>query len=265
MKGILAILMAGMMVLAMIAPAMGGDASTGATVGDVASTYVCNGTSITTQPNPTTSSSGTVTYNLVVSDDNGGDTVPNATWTAEVDFDGDGTPQSDSLTAGAADGLQKTCTGTGTVPANTAAGTYTVIFKLGSVVVCTTTDTVTVDEVLSISVANMDFGAVNPGDMDKAGNHTVTNTGNVNVTFVDAAPTKYDNNATSDGITWANMNGSGSADGETIADSQLTTDWAPATEIAVSGNADVNFELDVPTGLKAGSYTGSTTFTPTKA
>ena len=38
-----------------------------------------------------------------------------------------------------------------------------------------------------------------------------------------------------------------------------------ATEIAVSGSADVNFELDVPLGLKAGSYAGSTTFTATKA
>jgi uncharacterized protein YhdP len=92
----------------------------------------------------------------------------------------------------------------------------------------------------------------------------VTNTGNVKVKFVDEAPTGYDNNAT-DGIIWDNMAGSGTAAGESIVDTQLTTNWAATTEIAVSGNANVNFELDVPLGLKAGPYAGSTTFTATKA
>lgn len=256
MKGILAILIAGILAVAMVAPAMGTDTS--ATVNDAASTYNCAGTSITTQPVPGVSN-GTINYDLVVSDDNGGDTIPDSTWTAEVNFGG-GT-QTDSLTAGGASGLTKTCTGTGNVPMNTAAGDYTVTFKLGTTTVCTTT--VTVGEVLSISVTNMSFGAVNPGSPTNSGTHVVTNTGNVNVTFVDADGLGYDDD--DDGIIWDNMVGSGTATGETIADTQLTTDWLVATEILVGGNADVDFNLNVPTGLKAGDYTGSTTFTPAKA
>ena len=257
MKGILAILIAGIMVAAMIAPAMGTD--TGANVNDVASTYDCSATAITAQPVPG-SSAGEVNYSMTVTDNNGGDTVPNGVWTAVVDF-GEGA-QNTTLTAEAASGLTRTIIGTDSVPANTTAGDYTVTFKLDGTQVCT--KVVTVGEVLAISVTSMNFGGVNPGDNNKAGKHVVTNTGNVNVKFVDEAPAGYDNNAT-DGITWDNMAGSGTAAGESIADTQLTTTWTAATEIAVSGSADVNFELDVPLGLKAGSYAGSTTFTATKA
>ncbi|CAD6492619.1 MAG: hypothetical protein EMLJLAPB_00330 [Candidatus Argoarchaeum ethanivorans] len=259
MKGILAILMVGIMVLAMITPAMSTDTS--ATVTDATSTYDCTATDITTQPDPVTPADGTVSYNLVVSDDNGDDTIPAGTWKAEVNF-GAGL-QTTTLTADAVNGdLQRTCTGTDSVPANTASGNYVVTFRLdaGSSI-CT--KTVNVGEVMSISVMDMSFGAVNPGELDKPGKHVVTNTGNVKVKFVDTTPLGYD--TTGDGITWENMAGSGTAAGETIADSQLTTNWAAATEIAVGGNADANFELDVPTGLKAGPYGGSTTFTPTKA
>ena len=264
MKGILAILMAGIMVLTMIAPAMSDTATTGANVGEVASTYACGTTYIATQPDPITPSVGTVSYNLVVSDDNGGDTIPDGTWTAEVDF-GSGT-QTDSLTAGDASGLERTCTGTGTVPANTAAGDYTVTFKLNTTTVCSTTVTVT-----SVSAYEIDFnvtayGSVNPGasstvsgdtTMDTpigANPPTIKNKGNVamdvQMSIADGSnpETLFESN------TVATV---GTTGPQTLTTTAATFD----VDIAVGGTANIDTTLSVPIGIQAGSYSGTLTVT----
>ena len=251
MKGILAILMAGIMVLAMIAPAM--STETSATVTDATSTYDCTATDISTQPNPTSETAGTVSYSMTVTDNNGGDTVPAGTWTAEVDF-GDGT-QTDSLTAGTPDGLTRPITGTGSVPANTPAGNYVVTFKLNGTQVCQ--DTVTVNEVLSVSAAAMTYPDVNPG-ASTSSNHALNNTGNVPIYFSEKTTPGYDND-TEDGIIWNPMTGP-----ETIADTQISTTWTEGDQIAINGNANAGFTLSVPAGTATGGYTGSTTFTPSK-
>ncbi|MGP8331554.1 MAG: hypothetical protein ACT6FB_04345 [Methanosarcinaceae archaeon] len=261
MKGILAILMASVMVAAMIAPAMGDIASTDANVSDLESSYDCSETSISNQPDPVTPSAGTVNYNLVVSDDNGGDTIPDDTWTAEVDF-GDGT-QNDTLTLGAANGLQRTCTGTGSIPVNTAAGTYTVTFKLDTTTVCTTTVTVTSVAAYVIDFNTVTYGSINPGasstvsgddTMGTNNSPTIENKGNivmdVNISISDGSNPEilFESN------TQATVGGVGP---------QILTTTATTfdVDIVVGGKAKIDTTLSVPTGIKAGIYSGTITVT----
>lgn len=262
MKGILAILMASIMVAAMIAPAMGDTASTDATVSDVVSSYDCGATSITEQPDPVTPSVGTVSYNLVVSDDNGGDTIPNGngTWMAEVDF-GSGI-QNDTLIIGAADDLQRTCTGTGSIPVNTPAGTYTVTFKLDTTTVCTT-----IVEVTSVAAYTIDFDAVTYGDINPGASSTISgdiimstnnsptikNTGNiamdVNISIADGNPDKLFESNTAAKV--------GAIGPQTLTTTAAMFD----VDIAVGETAKIDIILSVPTGTKAGSYHGMITVT----
>lgn len=262
MKGILAIFIAGIMIATMIAPAMSDTASTVATVGDVDSSYDYNGTSITTQPDPIASSAGTVSYDLVVSDDNGDDTIPDATWTAEVDFNG--TPQSDLLTADTVNGdLQRTCTGSGAVPADTPAGTYTVTFKLGTTTVCSTTVIVT-----SVSAYAIDFSSVTYGDINPGASSTVE--GDTTMSTVDAPTIENKGNVAMD----VNMSIADGSNPETLFESNTaatvgttgpqTLATTPVTfdvDIVVGGTAKIDSTLSVPTGIQAGGYSGTLTVT----
>jgi hypothetical protein len=265
MKRILSILMAGIMVAAMVVPAMSDTAGTGADVNDVASSYDCSGTSITTQPDPATPSAGTVTYNLVVTDDNGGDTIPSGTWTAEVDFGG-GT-QSDSLIAGTASGLQRTCTGTGSIPTDTAPGDYTVTFKLDGTDVCSTTVTVTSVTAYLIDFNAVAYGSVNPGASSTVNGDTTMNTpvstnpptienkGNVamdvEMSIVDAGGNPE---TLFEGNTAAIV---GSSASQTLTTTTATFD----VNIVVGGTAKIDSTLTVPIGIQASSYSGTLTVT----
>ena len=245
--------MAGIVAMAVGMP-MAFGAGTSAEVNDVDPTYDCTATAISAQPNPTNETNGTVSYSMTVTDNNGGDTVPAATWTAVVDF-GAGN-QTTTLSAGVPSGVARTITGSDWVPANTANNTYTVTFKLNGTQVCT--DTVTVNEVLSVSAADMTYSAADPGNTTSS-SHALNNTGNVAIYFNDSTTVGYDNDA-SDKITWANMtNGS-----ETIVDTQISTTWTESDQIAINANANAVFNLSVPSGTKTGTYTGSTTFIPNK-
>ena len=262
MKGILAILMAGLMVATMVAPAMGDTAGTGANVGEVASAYTCGTTSITTQPDPITPSTGTVSYNLVVSDDNGDDTISNTGWTAEVNFGG--SMQTDSLSVDAADGdLQRTCIGTGSIPADTAAGNYTVTFKLGTTIVCSTTVTVT-----SVTAYAIDFSSVAYGDIDPGASSTVDGDTAMNTL---AAPTIENKGNVAMDVTMSIADGSnpetlfesntaatvGTTGPQTLTATAATFD----VNIVVSGTAKIDTTLSVPIGIQAGSYSGTLTVT----
>ena len=264
---IIAILMASIVAMAIAVPMVMGDiATTGANVNDVPSTYDCTGTSITTQPDPATHADGTVSYNLVVTDDNGDDSIPDSTWTAEVDF-GLGL-QSTTLTADAVNGdLQRTCTGTDSVPAGTAAGDYTVTFKLDTVTVCSTTVTVT-----SVAAYEIDFDAVNYGTINPGASSTVTgdttmhlpvgenpptieNKGNVAMDVEMSIADDVGNPETLfDGNTDATV---GTVDPQTLS----TTATAFDVNIPVSGTAKIDSTLSVPPGIQAASYSGTLTVT----
>ena len=228
--------------------AMGVTPSTSADVTDAPASYAATA-SVTTQPNPVAETDGSVALTLVVTDNNGDDTIPDGAWTA-VCADVWATPV--SLTADAASGadVTRTCTGTGVIPANQDAGTYTVLFQLDTVEKATAT--FTVGEVLSISATTMTFAAALPG-ASPASSHNVNNTGNVVIKFV--SPT---------GIVTGAMTGSDTAAGETIPADATTTSWTYTNTIGINANADVPFTLAIPTALKVGPYAGTTTLEPTK-
>lgn len=250
MKGILAILMAGIMIAAMIAPAMSEDASTSASVGNDAPDVAI--TSISPDP---ADPGDTVTVNGTLSDPNGIGDVSALTY--DVMYP-NGTLYIDdaSATVAAAWSLNFALPAGGNAPA----GTWTVEVTATDAGSATDTDSSTfvVNTVISITMTDMSYGSVNAGSNDNQGIHTVTNDGNVAIVFGESSTTGYDNDG-ADGIKWTEM-----TDGSnTIADSYITTIWAVSTQIAAGANDDVNFELDVPAGTPSGTYAGTTTFTPT--
>ena len=269
---IIAILMAGIVAMAVGVPmAIGDTPTTSANVNDIDSTYDCTATSITVQPNPTTEAVGTVSYSMTVSDDNGGDTVPAGVWTAVVNF-GTGA-QTDPLTAETPSGLTRAITGTGSIPANTAAGGYIVSFKLDGVEKCT--DTVTVTETIAYSI---DFNVVGYGSINPGSPSTVTGDA-VMQTPVDAnAPTiKNDANVVMDvqmSIADAGGNpetlfeGNTAAVVATAASQPLTTTPTATTfdvNMAIDATAKIDSTLSVPTGIQAASYSGTLTVTGVKS
>ncbi|CAD6491524.1 MAG: hypothetical protein ANIMEMIM_00154 [Candidatus Argoarchaeum ethanivorans] len=221
---------------------------------DATSTYDCTATAISTQPDPALEGAGTVDYSMTVTDNNGGDTVPAGTWTAVVNFSTGN--QTDPLTAGTPSGLTRPITGNGSVPANTPAGNYIVTFKLNGTEVCN--DTVTVNEVLSVTAQNMTYSDVNPG-ANTSSSHALNNTGNVPIYFKYGTTTGYNNDIGDEGIKWGNMTGP-----ETITKDNIVTSWLNTTQIAINANANAGFTLNVPQGTATGAYAGSTTFTPNK-
>jgi len=251
MKGILAILMAGIMIAAMIAPAMSEDASTSVSVGNDAPDVAI--TSISPDP---ADPGDTVTVSGTLSDPNGIGDVSALTY--DVMYP-NGTLYIDdaSATVAAAWSLNFALPAGGNAPS----GTWTVEVTATDAGLATDTDSSTfvVNTVISITVTDMSYGSVTAGSNDNPGSHTVTNTGNVVIVFGNSSTAGYDNDA-DDGISWADMT---TSDTDTIADSHITTSWAVSTQIAAGANSDVNFELDVPAGTPSGTYAGNTTFTPT--
>ena len=251
MKGILAILMAGIMMAAMIAPAMGGTADTAATVGnaapDVAITLISPDPAV---PGDTITVSGTLT------DPNGISDVTSLTYDVKYP---DGTLYIDDATATVAAAWSFNFA----LPAgcNAPPGSWTVEVTATDAGSLSDTDSsmFTVSDLVAISVTDMDYDSVSAGSNNNPGSHTVTNTGNVAIVFADTTPAGYDNPDPGDGITWTGM----TSGANTITDVNIETTWTASTSIAPCANADVGFELDVPTGTPSGTYAGQTTFTPT--
>jgi hypothetical protein len=250
MKGILAILMAGIMIAAMIAPAMSEDASTSASVGNDAPDVAI--TSISPDP---ADPGDTVTVSGTLSDPNGIGDVSALTYDVKYP---NGTLYIDdaSATVAASWSLNFALPAGSSAPA----GTWTVEVTATDAGSATDTDSSTfaVNTVISITVTDMSYGSVNAGSNDNPGSHTVTNDGNVAIAFGESSTAGYDNDM-GDGISWADM----TSGANTIADSYITTSWAVLAQISAGANADVNFELDVPAGTPSGTYAGTTTFTPT--
>ena len=247
MKGILAILMAGMMMAVMIAPAMGADTS--ATVGNAAPDVTV--TSVTSSANP----GETITVSGTLSDPNGISDV--STLTYDVKYP-DGTLYIDDVSASVAASWSFNFdlpTGSSAPP-----GTWTVEVTATDSASATDTDsgTFTMNSYVAITVGDMDYGSVSVPSTDNTGSHSVTNDGNVAIYFADGGDGYND---AGDGIRWIDMtSGSG-----TITANNIETTWTPATkQIAVGGNDNVGFELDVPLGTPTGTYTGTTTFTATQ-
>lgn len=278
MKGILAILMAGIMMVAMVAPAMGDSATSSATVGTADPVVV----SVAVTPDPVTmnpyGSTTPLTVSAVVSDNNGvaditgvsvaipGITTGSAmSWISNIDatsanyevvIDLDYCTSADSYTA--------TVTAT---DANSGTGENT--------------DDFVIDALTAINITAMTFASGAPGDC-VAGTHTVTNLGNGGVNFSnleaasDPAVTStacpplnqsgwdgYDDVGTStDEITWINMAGTGTnTDVIPDANMRIVNVDDPANCLACGGVLNVNFNLYLP-NVNSDTYTGTTTFAP---
>ena len=280
MKGILAILMAGIMMAAMVAPAMSETASTGATVGN-APPGVCakweepddNPIAPGTQVMPNAYSDvKTVTIKACVCDPNGEGDI--ASVTADVTGPAGFTPVPVTLTRNTSmdcsayscptDGVD--CIGyDGTFDMDSCdpAGIYTVVVTVTDQADATgiMENTFEYLSLIAMTAGDVAFGSVAPGGSNTASS-TVTCTGNAKIEFVDASPANYDDPDDNDGISWTDMT---STAADVIDDGQITTTWDPATTIACGNTADVPFTLNVPAGTPTGVYAGTVVFTPTAA
>jgi hypothetical protein len=255
MKGILAILMAGIMVLTMIAPAMGNDVSTTASVGDVPPSYVGTA-SVNTAPGPETD--GTVGFTLVVTDSNGADDISDSGWTADWN-----SRPTVSLTLDSQTATTKTFTGSDTIPYCTPEATYTASFK-NSTSVEVDTDTFNVGSTvgLSLDLSAIAYGAVSPGNSaevlgdDIFGGTvlTVKSTGN---TAIDVNVSATAMTSGSDSIANSNIDCRIDAVGYNALGSIQTYDL----NLECDSTENVDLKLNVPTGQASGTYTGSVTFT----
>ena len=250
MKGILAILMAGIMMAAMVAPAMSQDAQTSADVGNAAPDVAI--TSISPDP---ADPGDTVTVSGTLTDPNGIDDVTSLTY--DVKYPNGTTYESGSITSIVSPWSFNFALPTG---CNAPPGTWTVnVTANDGTISDTDSSTFVVNDLVAITVTNMNYGSVTAGTNNNPGNHTVTNDGNVAIVFDEKTTSGY-NNDTGDGITWTDM----ADNGNTITADNIRTDWTASTSIAACASAVVDFKLDVPTGTSSGTYTGTTTFTPTK-
>lgn len=263
-----AIMMAAVVVMAVAVPMAFGakDAATSATVELSADPVV--GT-ITVTPDPVTLNAGgttEITVRAEVSHANGYEQIDTVVIT-NIDPSIDTVTPPISLLFVTGSGIEATYEGSFDIPYYTDADKYTVVV--------TATDfgggtgenkgTFTVEELLAISVTDVGFGELNPGGKPGTGFSTVTNQGNVAVVFEDTGDPDYNNDA-ADGITWTEM--IGNVLSAIIPDTAITTTWNPATKInkGATGNTDdVDFDLAVPLGTPPDEYTGSATFTPSKA
>jgi hypothetical protein len=278
MKGILAILMAGIMIAAMIAPAMSEDAETSVSIGN-APPGVCakweepdddpttSGVQVLPNASPDVK---TVTIKACVCDPNGESDI--ASVAADVTGPTGFTPVTVTLTRNTSMDCSGHSCPTGTVDcigydgtfdmrSCDPAGNYTVIVTVTDQADATGTMENTFEylSLIAMTAGDVAFGSVAPGGSGTASS-TVTCTGNAEIEFVDAAPANYDNPDDADGISWTDMT---SAAADVIDDGQLTTTWAQATTVTCGNSADVPFTLDVPAGTPSGTYAGTITFTPT--
>ena len=276
---IIAILMAGIVAMAVGMPMVMGDTpTTEATVNEVASTYDCSATNINPQPNSITDTNGTVNFELVVNDNNGADTIPDTGWTAEVNFGTGDTTGAVPLSVSSVNDTAEKFTGTETVLADTAADNYTVTFKNPSdVTVCTKVVTVTEKIGYSIDFNKVAYGSsLNPGATSEViGDTTMETTGvapPVNPTIKNDANVVMDVQMSIDD---AGGNPEPLFEDNTAArvDSSLPGDYASLNSgtttfdvnMAIDATANIDSKLSVPLATQAGSYSGTLTVTGVKS
>ena len=259
---IIAILMAGLVAMAVGVPmAIGSDseAATTASVGNVDPTVesVSSNPDITVTMNecPTTTS---LTITASVIDNNGvGDitsiTVAIPGITTAVEMNEDCVDNS---------AVKRTCNKSFALPCCQAPQPYTATVTVTDAASATGTDTdgFTVASTIAMNVTDVPFGALAIGGSSTV-NAVVGNIGNAEIEFVDVgSPNGYDVEP-NDGIIWSDMLRTGG--GGTILDDQITTAWASGTTITCGDTANAGFTLTVPSGTPEGAYTGTITFTPT--
>lgn len=265
MKGILAILIAGLMVAAMIAPAMGTDTS--AEVNDASTVYTCDATLSTA---PTAGSDGQVDFTLTATDDNGDDDIFAGSYWAEWTV---GTVTRTTLLTGpVADGdLVLTFTGSDAVPYTTPEDTYTVDFykddgdgsrnvgdtKVGSNTFIVGSYVGYEIDFTAVSYGSVDIGVKKTVSGDAVMNTvtapTIKNTGNkvMDVTISASDMTGVDN------IDKANL---GAAVG-VLAEQDLGAERTFNANINPDDTAKIDYTLTAPQGSKPVSYSGTTTVT----
>jgi hypothetical protein len=282
MKGILAILMAGMMVLAIAVPmAMGDDdpvADTSVTIGN-APPGVCakweepddqpetpDTTEVMPEQHPATK---TVTIKACVCDPNGEADIDSVM--ADVTGPTGFTAVAVTLTRNTSmDCSAYTCPtggvdcigydGTFAMGSCDPAGMYTVIVTVTDQIGATDTDTNHFEylSLIAMTAGNVAFGSVAPGESNTSSS-TITVYGNDAIKFVDVDPAGYDDPDPNDGIVWSDM----ISGGNTIPDTNIITTWDPSVCIlGCLGTDDVPFTLTVPPGTLPGTYAGTITFTP---
>ena len=272
--------MAGLMVLAMIAPAMSEDAETSATIGNEAP-YVCikweepddDNTTLGTQVMPEAYPNvKPVTIKACVCDPNGpeedidDDTGVTATVTGPAGFTSVDValirhPETDEDCPVCSCGLQ--CIqfdGTFNMGPCDPAGNYTVVVTVTDLSGATDTEENTFEylSLIAMTAGNVAFGSVASGGSSNASS-TVNCTGNTAIVFADLGATNYDNPDDADGISWTNMT---SAEDNSILDDQITTTWNSTDTITCGSTGVVPFRLDVPPGTPSGTYMGTVVFTP---
>jgi len=274
MKGILAILMAGIMIAAMIAPAMSDDAGSTAEVTDAAPYICCKWEEPDDYPStpddieidPVPGGVKTVTIVACICDGNGNDDI--GAVTATVTGPGGFSASVTLLPDATVDCTGCTCyyagvecvgySGTFDMAYNDLPGLYTVVVRAEDADDPTLYDELSnvfeYMECISIIVDDMAFGDIAPGTGADS-SHAVTNNGNVAVDFdEDTTSGGYDlGNAE---IMWDDFVGPGA-----LLDDDMTTAYT-GEDVLVSGNLAVPFTLNVPAGTPEGSYTGTTYFTP---
>ena len=278
MKGILAILMAGIMMAAMVAPAMSDNVGSTATVNNVVPTAEIDSIA-NVQPNPCPDNTIFFVTGEVTDENSEADieyidyALMNSTGYV---FDS-GLAANSSINDTAKE-FNATITVTCCIPA----GEYYVNISVHDNSDNTYwfgPESVTIEATTSIEISNMNFAAGAPGDC-VAGNHTVTNKGNGVVQFrnlVAAAdgivcPDCYplnqsawdgydDSNVTSDEIMWTDM--TGTAHGKIIEDGRMRIVNVddPVICLACGDELAVGFNLCLP-NVKPDTYTGTTTFMP---
>lgn len=264
---IIAILMAGIVAMAVGVPmAIGSDseAATTASVGNVAPTVDSVSstpeTTVTMDECPTTTS---LTITASVIDSNGVEDI------ASIKVAIPGITSAVEMNEGCVDdsAVKRTCSKSFALPCCQAPLLYTATVTVtdNEPLSGTGEDTFTVASTIAMNVTDVPFGSLAIGGSNTV-NAVVGNIGNAEIKFLDEGTAGYDD-PDADDIAWDDMSCTTSATCGTdkILDDQITTTWAPATTITCGNTADVPFTLQVPVGTQTGSYGGTITFTPTEA
>ena len=238
-----------MMAMAVGVPmAFGDNVPTSANVGDVPSTYTCSATVSTA---PTAGSNGQVDFELVVTDENGADDIPEGIWTAEW-----GSRAAVNLAYKNETATTKTFNGSDTIPYCTAPGDYLVSFEKSSVEVCNNTFNVgsyagftLFDTINYGGVAVNVKTVVTPGNLHNIGNSNMTI--KINATKMTPGDTYDPGNASN-----VDMNQSAVVPSGGVEEPLPAGNWVPFTHEFVCCQAEpLNFSITAPEGT-GGAYTG---------
>ena len=264
MKGILAILMAGIMMAAMVAPAIGDSADTSATVGNadpvVSSVVVTDPTSMNLCPATTA-----VAVTATVSDANGVGDITSVQITVSPDID----VGTITMTTSTTTGTEAEYAGTISLPCCTSAGDYTVtVTASDGTATDTGTDTLTVPTStgLSINFDKVSFGPAAPNTDDVSGSATLgvdpvesPAAENIGNTVIDVSVGA--GNLT--GATYSEIIAGANMEADLAGDAAGWVGLAPSpnlfdTDLVCGGTSATAFRLDIP-NVVSDTYAGTLT------